>query len=154
MENCGSMEIRELFEDDFPVMKEFFRDVFTREPWCDDWSDDAQLSAYIRDIAGCFNSISFGFFENGEMVALCIGKKHHWWGGTEYFIEELCVRFDLQGKGVGTRFMAEIEREILKRGMFQIYLQTERGKPAAEFYKKVGFDEIENTVCFFKQVKK
>lgn len=154
MENCGSMEIRELFEDDFPVMKEFFRDVFTREPWCDDWSDDAQLSAYIRDIAGCFNSISFGFFENGEMVALCIGKKHHWWGGTEYFIEELCVRFDLQGRGIGRLFMAEIEREILKRGMFQIYLQTERGKPAEKFYKKVGFDEIENTVCFFKQVKK
>lgn len=149
----GIFEIRELDEKDFFVMKEFFRDVFTREPWCDDWSDDEQLSAYIRDIAGCFNSISFGFFEDGEMVALCIGKKHHWWGGTEYFIEELCVRSDLQGRGVGTRFMAEIEREILKRGMKQIYLQTERGKPAVGFYEKLGFDEIEDTICFWKEIK-
>lgn len=148
------MEFRELGEADFPVMKEFFRDVFTREPWCDDWSCDTQLSAYIRDIAGCFNSISFGFFDGNEMTALCIGKKHHWWGGTEYFIEELCVRHDLQGKGIGTHFMAEIEREIVRRGMEQIYLQTERGKPAVGFYKKLGFDEIEDTICFFKNIAK
>lgn len=149
-----TMEFRALGEADFPLMKEFFRSVFTREPWCDDWSNDAQLSAYIRDIAGCFNSISFGFFDGGKMAALCIGKKHHWWGGTEYFIEELCVRFDLQGNGIGTQFMAEIEREILKHGMDQIYLQTERGKPAVGFYKKLGFNEIEDTVCFHKQVEK
>lgn len=147
------MEIRELGENDFPAMKEFFRDVFTREPWCDDWSDDAQLSAYIRDIAGCFNSISFGYFDGDEMLALCIGKKHHWCRGTEYFVEELCVRFDLQGKGIGTRFMEEVEREILTRGMNRIYLQTERGKPAVGFYKKLGFVQIEDTVCFFKQVE-
>lgn len=149
----NDFEIRKLGEENFDEMKEFFRDVFTREPWCDDWSDDKQLSSYIRDIAGCFNSISFGFFEGDDMVALCIGKKHHWWGGTEYFIEELCVRFDFQGKGIGTRFMAEIEREILKRGMKQIYLQTGRGKPAVDFYKKLGFWEIEDTVCFFKEIK-
>ncbi len=144
-------ELRLLQEEHLELMKEFFKDIFTREPWNEDWSDEEQLTAYIRDIACCFNSISYGYFENETLVALSIGCKRHWWGGTEYFINEFCVKTVLQGKGIGTRFLAEIEAEISRFGMSQIYLQTERIVPAYHFYKKAGFTELEDHVSFFKE---
>ncbi len=77
-------ELKILTEQNLEEMKTFFRGIFTKEPWNDDWSDDDQLTSYIRDIGCCFNSICYGFYKDDEMVGLSIGSKRHWWGGTEY----------------------------------------------------------------------
>lgn len=144
--------LKELREEYFEEIKTFFKNVFTNEPWNDDWSDDEQLSYYIEDIAGCFNSINYGLFEDDEMIGLSIGNKRHWWSGTEYIINEFCIKTNLQGQGIGTKFLKEIEADIVKKGMKQIFLQTERNVPAYEFYKRNGFIELNDHVTFVKEI--
>lgn len=39
------------------------------------------------------------FEQDGKLIALSMGNKRHWWGGTEYVIEELCVASEEQGSG-------------------------------------------------------
>lgn len=38
--------------------KVFFKEIFTKEPWNDDWSDEGQLENYIVDLIGNRNSLT------------------------------------------------------------------------------------------------
>lgn len=144
------LELRELNTDHMKEIKDFFVYVFTKEPWKDDWSDEEQLQAYIMDLIGNHNSLVLGFFENGNMVGLSIGSIRHWYTGTEYYINELCVKTEEQGRGLGTQFLKAIETFLIQKGIIQIFLQTERSVPAYNFYKKNGFFELDGHVSLAK----
>ena len=91
--------LRELDSSDFDDIKTLFRGVFTQPPWNDDWSDEAQLDAYLKDLMGARTPLTLGLIEDGELIGLSLGSIKHWYEGTEYVIDELCIRTDLQGKG-------------------------------------------------------
>ena len=73
------------------------------------------------------------------MLGLTMGSVKHWYRGTEYLIDELCVRTDKQGMGIGTAFMDEIKNTLTKKDIHKIFLLTDKDAPAFEFYKKQGF---------------
>ena len=146
------MELRKLTVADREIITELFRDVFTNEPWNDDWSDGEQLYAYITDLTGQSYSLTFGYFDGDQLVALSMGYIKHWYSGTEYIINELCIRTDRQGAGAGTFFLREIEKAIRELGLKQIFLLTDSNVPAYEFYRKNGFIESETNVAFSKRV--
>ena len=146
------MELRVLTIRDRETVKGLFRDVFTNEPWNDDWSDEAQLDAYIDDLTGQSYSLTLGYFDGDRIVGLSMGYIKHWYTGTEYCIDELCVKTDRQGKGLGTQFIALIEKYLLERGVGTIYLETGRDVPAFTFYKKQGFTEIPDHISLFKNL--
>ena len=98
-------EIRRLSAENIEEIKKLFRDIFTKEPWNDDWSDDAQLHAYITDLTGNQNSLTLGLYVDGTLTGLSMGSVMHWYMGTEYYIYELCIKTEEQGKGLGTEFL-------------------------------------------------
>ena len=55
------MEIRELNISYIEEIKSLFFDIFTKEPWNDDWSDKNQLHEYITDLIGNRNSLSLDY---------------------------------------------------------------------------------------------
>jgi aminoglycoside 6'-N-acetyltransferase I len=146
------MELGKLTGADREIITELFRDVFTNEPWNDDWSDEEQLYAYITDLTGQSYSLTFGFFDGDQLVALSMGYIKHWYSGTEYIINELCIRTERQGAGAGTFFIREIEKAIRELGIKQIFLLTDSNVPAYEFYRKNGFTEQTTNVSFSKRV--
>lgn len=145
-----SFELKELGIKDIERIKSYFVAVFTEAPWNDDWSDEEQLHAYMLDLIGNRNSLTLGFFENDSMVGLAMGEIKHWYEGTEYFINELCIKREEQGRGLGTQFLAQIGKYVKRRGVKNLFLLTERNMPAYEFYRKNGFIELENNVALFK----
>lgn len=54
---------------------------------------------------------------------------------------------------MGTLFLEQITEYIKSKGMVQMFLQTERGVPAYQFYKKNGFIELVDHVSLFKGVE-
>ena len=144
------MIIEEMTSQDLMEIKNLFRSVFSGPPWNEDWSDDQQLDEYLKDLIEVRGSLLFGLYEEEELIGISIGKIKHWCGGTEYYIEELCIRNDHQGKGYGKEFFALIEGKIKERGIHTIYLMTDRNQPAYEFYKKIGFRELPELTSFFK----
>ena len=133
-------------------VKELFLSVFTASPWFDDWSDEQQFDLYISDLMGQGNSLSYGLYENGGLIALSLGRVKHWYTGTEYCIDEFCVQKAAQGRGIGTYFLKEIEKSIRKDGIIQIYLQTDVDVPAIDFYMKNGFVHLDTTVSLAKEI--
>ncbi len=146
------MELKEMSVGDRKIITELFTDVFTNEPWNDDWSDARQLEAYITDLTGQHNSLTLGYFDGGRLVGLAMGCVKHWHRGTEYFIDEFCVSRREQGKGIGTAFLKEIERYLAGRGIFHIFLQTDRCVPAFAFYLRRGFTELKEHVSFARRI--
>ncbi|MCI9552192.1 MAG: GNAT family N-acetyltransferase [Acutalibacter sp.] len=130
--------------------KALFAGVFTQEPWNDDWSDQKQLEAYMQDLMGQNNSLSFGLYKGAKLVALSMGRVKHWYEGTEYCIDELCVGASYQGKGVGRLFVREIEKACRALGLTHIFLLTDKDVPAFAFYQKQGFCHLENNAAFAK----
>lgn len=145
-------QCRRMGPEETEAIKALFLSVFTAEPWKDDWSDQEQLNAYLRDLTGQSSSLTYGLFEDGTLIGVSMGNIRHWYTGTEYYIDEFCIRPDRQGQGLGTLFLKEIEKAIKDLGLTQIFLQTESTVPAYGFYRKNGFNELKEHVSFAKRI--
>ncbi len=143
---------KQLDESAAAIITELFVSVFTKEPWNDDWSDENQLQLYIHDLIGQKNSLTFGLYEETELIGISMGHVRHWHTGTEYYIDELCISTLKQGKGIGTLFINEIEKACKELDLMHIFLLTENNVPAYEFYKKQKFSECKNNVAFAKKL--
>lgn len=142
--------IKELNIEYMEEIKSLFREIFTNEPWNDDWSDPVQLHEYIMDLIGNRNSLTLGLFENDKLIGLSMGSIMHWYIGTEYYIFEFCIKAEKQGRGMGTAFLKEVEKYAKNKQVTHIFLQTERTVPAYSFYQKNGFVELKDHVSLFK----
>ena len=131
MEKISLIELNESY---LPQMAELYREAFAGEPWNDDWSDTKQLSEYMKDISMAYNALNYGLLTDGKLVGMSVGKISHWWEGTNYNIEELCISPSYQGRGIGSEFMALIEQAIRDKGLAGIFLQTDSDKPSYRFY--------------------
>ena len=143
-------ELVELDESSFEDIKTLFRSVFTQPPWNDDWSDEEQLDQYLLDLMGTRLPLVLGLVEDGELIGVSLGNIRHWYEGTEYLIDELCIKTEMQGRGYGSLFLSLIEGHLLERSLHTIYLTTERNVLAYEFYRARGFKELPNDVALFK----
>lgn len=148
----NEFSFRRLDKDAENGIRELFVSVFTREPWNDDWSDVRQLQLYIQDLTGQGNSLTFGLYEGKELVAVSMGHVKHWYSGTEYCIDELCISPFKQGKGTGTLFVSEIEKACKNMGFIHLFLLTDDDVPAYSFYKKLGFHQMPHNVAFAKKL--
>ncbi len=139
------LEVKRLSIKDKEIITDVFVGVFTKVPWNDDWSDKAQLDMYINDLVGQGYSLTYGLFDDNELIGISLGYVKHWYSGTEYIINEFCVKADRQGAGAGSFFIVEIEKAIKELGIKQIFLLTDSNVPAYNFYKKNGFSEEQTT---------
>ena len=133
-------------------MADLFKKAFAGEPWNDDWSDRSQLLEYVKEISGGRNALNYGLVRGEKIVAMALGMVRHWWEGTNYNIEELCVDPDFQGQGIGTRLLKLVEEDVKKKGFHGIFLQTDSDKPAFKFYEKNGFFNLEKHVSLYKSL--
>ena len=139
------LSLKRLSIKDKEIITDVFTSVFTKEPWNDDWSDTNQLDMYINDLVGQGYSLTYGLFDDDELIGISLGYVKHWYSGTEYIINEFCVKTERQGAGAGSFFIAEIEKAIKEMEIKQIFLLTDSNVPAYNFYKKNGFSEEQTT---------
>ncbi len=144
--------LKELSIEYIEEIKQLFVEVFTNEPWNDDWSDPKQLHEYLIDLIDNRNSMTFGLYEDDYLIGLSMGSILHFHNGTEYYIFEFCIKEEKQGKGIGTEFLKKIEDFIKEKQVSIIFLQTERTVPAYGFYKKNGFVELNDHISLYKDI--
>jgi aminoglycoside 6'-N-acetyltransferase I len=149
------MKIVEVREDDFRAVKDLFLDVFSAEPWNDEWKSAEEVSRYLGELTQNSNSLSLKLVDDtGSIVAASLGYVFSWWQGKEYFIKEFFVGRDNQGQGYGSTFLELMSNYLLERGIKAIWLITDRDFPAYRFYIKNGFTEAEDLVFFQKTLEK
>ncbi len=148
------MDIIKMSKEHIEECVDLYIDVFTKAPWNDTYDSREQVLSFFQN--HMTNNYFLGYVLKGQsgIIALSIGMKKPWISGTEYYIDQFCVRSDLQGKGIGSRFLKLIEGEIKKEQINAIILSTERGFPSERFYLKNGFKEVDGLITFVKQCQK
>lgn len=96
--------------------------------------------------------MSFGVYQDEVLIGMALGKLKSWYAGTEYWIDEFGILPEMHQSGIGSEFIGEIEKALVKKGIAHIVLLTERNVPAYRFYQKNGFEEKEETVFFVKSI--
>ena len=150
MENISLIELNESY---LPQMAKLYREAFAGEPWNDDWSDTKQLNEYMKDISKAYNALNYGLLIDGKLMGMSVGRINHWWEGTNYNIEELCIAPSYQGQGIGSRFLGLIEKCVREKGLAGIFLQTDSDKPSYHFYHKNGFQDLDMHISLYKSVR-
>ncbi len=127
-----------------------FMDVFTNEPWNDEWKCSEDAKAYVLDLVANKNSLAYAYFADGVLSGLCMGYVFHWYSGKELYVKEFCIARALQAKGHGKIFLAEIENALREEGLRALWLMTDRNTPAYKFYLGNGFHELAEYVFLAK----
>lgn len=144
------MEINKMSKEDIEECTDLFIEVFTKAPWNDTYSSREQVINFFQNHIANNYFVGYILKEHTHIIALCIGMKKPWIQGMEYFIDQFCVKSDLQGKGVGSYFLKLIEREIQMEKMDAMILNTEKGFPSEKFYLKNGFKLVDGLITFIK----
>ncbi|MBP1046138.1 GNAT family N-acetyltransferase [Enterococcus sp. BWM-S5] len=144
------MKIHYLEETHIDAATALYISVFTKEPWNEEYESKEQVERLIKNFLTQACYLNFIAVEDNEVIGLCLGLKKPWIEGIEYYIDEFCVKTELQGKGIGSAFLAQIEAEILQLGMDGMMLNTEKGVPAEKFYLKNGFHQLSGLIVLGK----
>jgi GNAT superfamily N-acetyltransferase len=112
-------------------------------------SYDVQLEAYARVFARSVqaeDALVLVAQWHGAVIGYLLGQAHHTFhaNGQALWIEELMVRVDHRGAGVGRALMAAAEDWARERGAAYVALATRR---AADFYLALDF---EASATYFK----
>lgn len=144
------MDIVKLSKEHVEACVDLFIDVFTKAPWNDTFDSREQVIDFFQNHMA--NNYFVGYVLKGQdgIIALSIGMKKPWIHGMEYYIDQFCVKPDLQGRGIGSCFLKLIEGEIRKEQMNAMILNTEKGLPSESFYLKNGFKSVDGLVTFIK----
>lgn len=129
---------------------DLFIDTFSREPWNDEYDSREQVKDFF--INHMRNNYFLGYIGliDEKIVALSLGMKKPWICGMEYYIDEFCISYDFQGKGIGSSFLKDIEELLIDEKVEGMILNTERDYPSCNFYEKNGFKILGNLVVLGK----
>lgn len=129
---------------------DLYIDVFTKAPWNDTYNSREQVVNFFQNYLANNYFVGYVLKEQTSIIALSIGMKKTWINGMEYYIDQFCVKSNLQAKGIGSYFLKLIENEIKVEKMNAIILNTERGFPAVNFYLKNGFQLVDGLITLIK----
>ncbi|GAA0126535.1 GNAT family N-acetyltransferase [Clostridium sp. CTA-19] len=129
---------------------DLFINTFSEEPWNDVYDSRDPVVNFFNNHFNNNYFLGYVAMLDDKIVALSVGMKKPWIEGMEYYIDQFCVSYEMQGKGIGSWFMKEIEKTIKNQGMNGMILNTEKGYPAQKFYEKNDFKIIDDLIVFGK----
>lgn len=147
MENIFLSEIKKHMLDE---CVDLYIDTFTKEPWNDVYESREQVVNFFNNHFNNNYFVGYVAIIDDKIAALSIGMKKPWIAGLEYYIDEFCVSYDIQGRGIGSWFIKAIEEDIKKQGMNGMILNTEKDYPSQKFYEKNGFKSLGDLIVLGK----
>lgn len=133
-----------------------FMEVFSMPPWNDTFESKESVIDFFRSFTCMSNFKGYQLIINNRVVGLSIGFIKPWLkNGSpryEYFIDQFCIKPNLQRQGLGSYFMKEIEKRLKDEHIEDIVLNTEISSSAHLFYIHNGFNSIEGYCFLTKEI--
>ncbi|MBH1940264.1 GNAT family N-acetyltransferase [Mobilitalea sibirica] len=137
--------------EDLKEYAKLYVGVFNAPPWDDQWTIE---TAYKRlyDISNTSGFIGYKYVEDGEIKGSIMGNLEQWYEGFHYNLKEMFVATQLQGKGIGSKLLMELEKELKASDVNTVYLFTSKGDLTSHFYSNNGYEEIQSMVMMGKSI--
>jgi len=146
------LDFRRFSGEDLDECAELFKNVFSDDPWYDEWVSLDQSRNYLKELVA--NPVFEGFVirDNSKMVAVCLGHRRSWWAGKEFFVDEFFVENGMQGNGIGSNTMDYLVKTLIEEGYVRITILTNKKIPAEIFYLKNGFYNNEKRTVMVREL--
>jgi aminoglycoside 6'-N-acetyltransferase I len=112
--------------------------VFNEAPWFDHWTLQT-ADARIGDLFASPGFCGWVALQDGNPAGFAAGRVEQWFDARHFYLAEMCVRTDLQRAGIGGRLLRMMETDLAAAGVSRVYLQTMKGGPGEQFYRKHGY---------------
>lgn len=129
-------------ERDLKEISEVYVEVFNTEPWNDNWTSQTAYNR-LKDIFESPKFVGLKYSLDGQVKGAVLGNCEQWYEGMHFNVREMFVSSDLQGKGIGTQLLDQIEIEVKKKDVRTLILFTEKDCETDNFYRKNGFGELD-----------
>ncbi|RSL29243.1 N-acetyltransferase [Salibacterium salarium] len=130
---------------------ELYMKVFNSEPWNETWSYEVAKER-LSDIINTPKFLGFSLYIEDSLIGFIAGNNKKSYQGLTYYLAELCVSNEIQGKGYGTKLLKFLENELKYRDTKSLYLLTSNGGLAEAFYKKNGYQINDNRLVIRKNL--
>jgi len=130
---------------------ELYMKVFNSEPWNESWSYEVAKER-LTDLINTPKFLGFSLYIEDNLIGFIAGKNKKSYQGLTYYLAELCVNNEIQGKGYGTKLLKFLENELKNRDTKSLYLLTSNAGLAEAFYKKNGYQINDNRVVIKKNL--
>lgn len=130
---------------------DLYINVFNNEPWNETWTvEDARER--LVDLVKTPKFLGFLLYEKDDLIGFIAGNSKQSDKGLAFYVTELCVHNQVQGKGYGPRLLQYLENELKERDIQSLYLLTAKGGSAEAFYIKNNYVENQERVVIKKNL--
>jgi len=144
------MKIRKATKKDLKEIGKLMLEEFSKPPF----SEKSSIKSVLKSLNFFFKIGAIYLAEiKKEIAGAIVFKKEIFWEGEVYLIEDLAVKENFKGKGVGKKLMDFIESKAKKNKIKSIYFLTSKKSKAVEFYKNLGYKIGKNTISMGKKLK-
>lgn len=91
---------------------------------------------------------------DNKVIGFVVAHKEYYNNGENLHVQELVVKKEFQGKGIGKALMKKLEDYCRNNKIKGLYLSTNKKAPAFYFYKKLGYIPSKTNVFFTKEIIK
>jgi ribosomal protein S18 acetylase RimI-like enzyme len=93
----------------------------------------------LTEIAGIPGFVGLKVIAESHMIGFAMGYTESFDRGGDFYLKEMCVLPQKQRQSIGTALLDQLKTHLIQAGARKLYLLTERGGFAAQFYAKNGF---------------
>lgn len=145
------MNIRQMKVEDISGCADILCSVYNNELWMCRWEKDTAVE-YLHDFFENKKFVGYVAEKDGVLIAGIFAHEKVWWNNSEVYVEEMFVKPDEQGNGIGTALLNKVEEYIKEHGLAGITLSTNKYAPAPKFYEKNGFVNCEHVIFMAKEM--
>jgi aminoglycoside 6'-N-acetyltransferase I len=131
---------------------ELYIKVFNSEPWNESWTYETAKER-LTDLLHTPKFTGFFWKNNETPIGFIAGNSKTTYQGITFYLAELCINNEIQGKGYGSQLVQFLlEEELQKKNVKNIYLLTSNGGLAESFYRKNGYVVNNNRIVMKKNL--
>lgn len=138
------MLVRNISKKDIETCARIFIDAYSREPWNEN-HDLGKVKEFLTKFTSENTNIGWVILEESQIAGFAVGVIIPSIERDYFRIEDICVRSDMQRKGIGRELIRRTALELRSRNIDSIILNTIKDFPAYRFYLNNGFREIESS---------
>ena len=141
------MIVRKIESSDIDPCAELFAEVFREAPWNEPWSHKKAMErlAHLYDSKGF---VGFLIEKEKDIMGIVLGNVEPFAGGDVFYLREMCIKKEEQGKEYGKRLISYLHSELAAQKIAGSYLITRRNGLAATFYLANGYNYDEQEVIY------
>jgi len=125
--------------------------VLNAEPWNDKWTLETAFKR-LNDIYVSPDFEGVLYVEDGQVKGAILGNREQFYDGIHYNLKEMFISNELQGKGIGSKMINQLEEGLREMSVSTIILFTSKGNKTSKFYLKNGFCEFSSMAMMGKDI--